>query len=145
MRRDGFASVSIGPYLQPGVLVTRPAQFSGDKTAMFVNVGGADARRLAVSVLDAATEQPLPGLASGKIDQQGVRVQVAFEGGASALAKAGGTPVRVKFYLPAGANDAQLFSFWLADDSCGASNGWVAAGGPGFNASRDLCGSCRCQ
>ena len=145
MRRDGFASVAVGPYLQPGVLVTRPVQFAAAKTAMFVNVGGADARRLTVSVIDIATEQPLVGLASGKIAAQGVRVQVTFEGGASALAKAGGKPVRVKFNLPTGADDAQLFSFWLADDECGASKGWVAAGGTGFNTSRDLCGNCRCQ
>ena len=46
--------------------------------------------------------------------------------------------LEVRFGSPA----ARLYSFWFANDKCGASHGWVAAGGVGFNASRDLVGSC---
>jgi hypothetical protein len=44
------------------------------------------------------------------------------------LAIATGKPVRFRFHL----KTARLFAFWVSKDKTGASNGFVAAGGPGL-------------
>jgi hypothetical protein len=97
-------------------------------------------------VRDASTNSPLAGLSASEFVQlppssaNGERIAVGWRGGSKALAAAQGKPVRLAVsFLKA---DARLYSFWVARDSCGASEGWVAAGGVGFNASRDLVGSC---
>jgi hypothetical protein len=48
-----------------------------------------------------------------------------------------GKPVKFRFYLTNG----KLYSFWISPNKYGASHGYVAAGGPGFNNSLDLEGS----
>ena len=44
--------------------------------------------------------------------------------------------MRLPFHL----RDAALYSFWVIPDRSGASNGYVAAGGPGFTAATDTVG-----
>ena len=48
-----------------------------------------------------------------------------------------GKPVKFRFYLTNG----QLYSFWVSPDLTGASDGYVAAGGPGFSTAMDTVGS----
>jgi hypothetical protein len=47
-----------------------------------------------------------------------------------------GRPVRFRFFLENGS----LYSFWVANSTSGASNGYIAAGGPGFRGPRDSIG-----
>ena len=157
MRRDGFASVAasistsgasmVTPAAQ---LISRPLQWSAasNKTTLFVNVGGADASNMKFSFVD-GNNQPLAGLAGGTIAAEGERVAVKFQT-AGAISAAAALPVRLRVVFPllpgGGGNDggggARLYAFWLASSQCGASNGWVAAGGPGLNATRDFNGNC---
>jgi hypothetical protein len=44
--------------------------------------------------------------------------------------------VRFRFFLTNG----KLYSFWVSNKESGASNGYVAAGGPGFNGLTDTMG-----
>jgi hypothetical protein len=48
-----------------------------------------------------------------------------------------GQSVQFKFYLTNG----ELYSFWVTPSAQGASNGCVAAGGPGFTGVTDTVGS----
>ncbi|HSW45481.1 MAG TPA: hypothetical protein VLM89_07915, partial [Phycisphaerae bacterium] len=45
-------------------------------------------------------------------------------------------PVRLRFHL----TNAKLYSFWASHEESGASDGYVAAGGPGFTEPRDTAG-----
>ena len=56
--------------------------------------------------------------------------------GADDLSSLSGKPVRFRFHLAGG----RLYSFWVSPDRCGASHGYVAAGGPGFTAHTDTAG-----
>jgi hypothetical protein len=51
----------------------------------------------------------------------------------SDLSQHAGQKLRFRFYLSRG----QLYSFWVSSDASGMSGGYVAAGGPGYNGSRD--------
>ena len=133
-------------------LVTHALRFSsaakGVQPILFLNADFADSTSLSLSVLDAATGTALPGLSEADCKgahgaagaTSGDRLAVSWTGGAKALSAAANKPVRlsVRFRKPV----ARLFSFWVARDACGASDGWVAAGGTSFNSSRDLYGSC---
>jgi hypothetical protein len=46
-------------------------------------------------------------------------------------------PVRLRFHLASG----ELYSFWASADANGASQGHVAAGGPGFTGATDTTGA----
>jgi len=145
LRRDGFASVAIprsAASRTTGVLTTRPVQFSGSH--FFVNADGTDS--MTVAIINAATLAPMAGLgvhdfegAAGPVSS-GDLVELRWAGGAAAVERAAGTPVRLQFRLADPAT--RIFSFWFAADACGASGGWVAAGGPGYNTSRDIVGKC---
>jgi hypothetical protein len=141
MRRDGFASLRQSSSAA-GLLVTRLIEFSPSKTVLFINADGADG--LTISVQD-ARGMPLPGLAAGDFrgtaETNGTRLAVRWAGGTDALRVVAGRPVR--FTVRFASRSAALYSFWVASDECGASQGWVAAGGRGFNASIDRHGSCR--
>jgi alpha-L-fucosidase len=50
-------------------------------------------------------------------------------------------PFRLQFVLEGG-YQTKLYSFWVADSTCGESGGFVAGGGSTFNSSRDTVGSC---
>src|SRR5690606_3151990 len=56
--------------------------------------------------------------------------------GGSDLTKLAGQAVQFRFHLTRG----KLYSFWVSDVESGASNGYVAAGGPGFVSNRDTVG-----
>ncbi|NLE60097.1 MAG: hypothetical protein GX616_17235 [Planctomycetes bacterium] len=132
LRRDGFASMDAKE--TSGTLTTRPLRFYGSH--LFVN---ADARggELRVEVLDRNGEV-YPALSRGlcmPITTNGTiqRVRWMEPVDLSALA---GKPVRFRFHLTRG----KLYSFWISYDESGASNGYVAAGGPGYTESRDTVG-----
>ena len=54
--------------------------------------------------------------------------------GVDELSSLANQPVRFRFHLKSG----QLFAFWVSPEETGASQGYVAAGGPGFRSNRDL-------
>ena len=121
MRRDGFYSMDAGS--TPRVLTTRPVKFSGKH--LFVNVKNPQGS-LQIQVLNpgngAVLATSLP-LTTDKTLQQ-----VAWGSGLTDLSALAGQPVQFQFTLTSG----ELYSFWVAASQTGASNGYVAAGGPGF-------------
>ena len=129
LRRDGFASMDAGE--AGGTLTTRPVRFTGKH--LFVNVddpkgelrveilnqsGQAVPRFTAENCIPVATDKTL----------QSVRWK-----GVEDLSSLANEPVRFRFYLKNG----KLYSFWVSQESSGASHGYVAAGGPGFSSNRD--------
>jgi hypothetical protein len=167
LRRDGFASISASSSSSSSsssaaasasssssssksdaagaTLVTRPLSFTRGRY-LFVNADRADL--IKVSVLDATTMVELPGL--GEADylgptggggaDSGDLIELNWKGGADSMSKAAGVRARLRFRFES--PEARLFSFWVAETECGASGGWVAAGGPGYNSSRDTAGRC---
>lgn len=133
LRRDGFASLEAEA--EPGVLVTRPVIFSG--RYLFVNAA-ASGGELRVEMLDKEGEtiRPYTEAACIPIGADSTRARVSWEA-AEDLAGLAGRPVRFKFHLRNGA----LYSFWVSQSESGASNGYVAAGGPGFTGPKDTVGS----
>jgi len=133
LRRDGFASMdAMG---RSGTLTTKPVQFSGSR--LFVNVDSL-AGDLRVEVLD-QQGRPLPGY--GKADSLPIRVDNTLQMGTGKshadLTGSAGKPIRFRFHL----REGSLYSFWVSADESGASNGYVAAGGPGIPGNRDTAGS----
>ncbi|HUR57456.1 MAG TPA: hypothetical protein VM029_07090 [Opitutaceae bacterium] len=132
LRRDGFASmVASGE----GTLTTRPVRFSGRQ--LFVNLAAASGG-LQVEVLDenGAAIPPFTRENSETLRGDSTLAPVTWKGGGNLSALAG-KPVRFRFHL----RDGSLFSFWVSADGAGASNGYVAAGGPGFTGPRDTRGA----
>ena len=129
LRRDGFVSLDAAG--GPGWLTTRPVTFSG--SALFVNLA-APGGELRAEVLDEAGRPLAPFTleACAPLAADGTRLRVRWAGdpGLAALA---GRPVRFRFRLAGGA----LYAFWVSADGRGHSNGYVAAGGPGFGGPRD--------
>jgi hypothetical protein len=124
LRRDGFASMEAGE--KPGELTTRLVKFRGKH--LFVNLIG----ELRVELLDEAGKL----LATSKTvsgDTTKQRIEWTDRADLSALS---GKPVRFRFHLTHG----QLFAFWVTPDPNGASNGYVAAGGPGYTGITDTAG-----
>ena len=118
LRRDGFASMD-----GPGELTTRLVKFQGRH--LFVNLNG-EAR---VEVLD---EKGKVLRSSLSISGDLTRFKVTWSD-ESDLSDLSGKPVKFRFHLTKGA----LYAFWVTPDANGASNGYVGAGGPGFNGVRD--------
>jgi hypothetical protein len=114
-----------------GTLTTRPVRFSGKH--LFVNVA-AGTGELRAEILDRdgrvigsfarANCEPI------RVDE--TKVAVRWRGAAD-LSTLAGEPVRFRFHLRNGA----LYAFWVSADARGASDGYVAAGGPGFTGPRD--------
>ncbi len=132
LRRDGFASMDAGK--KTGILDTRPISFKEGQN-LFVNVSNPEGK-LVVEVLDENWDV-IEGLSAG--DCHPVAVDSTIEKiswkNNKNLADLQGKPIRLRFYLTNG----QLYSFWISDDS-GASNGYVAAGGPGYTSNIDTVG-----
>jgi len=57
--------------------------------------------------------------------------------GASDLSPLKGQTVKFRFYL----RQSRLYAFWVSRETSGASDGYVAAGGPGFTGPTDTVGS----
>jgi hypothetical protein len=132
LRRDGFASMDAGP--DGGTLTTRPVTFHG--TRMFVNASVPDGR-LRVEILD-ETGQPIePFTLANSVPLTGdsTLAPIVWQGG-SDLAALRGKPVRFRFELAGGS----LYAFWVSLDESGRSDGFVAAGGPGYSGPTDTVG-----
>jgi len=130
LRRDGFASMAAGQ--GGGVLTTRPVRFTGEY--LFVNASPGKGE-LRAELLDSEGKVLAGfGAADGTpVTGDSVRTPITWQNGRT-LKSLAGRPVRIRFQLSAGA----LWSFWITDDPAGASRGYVAAGGPEFETSRDL-------
>lgn len=129
LRRDGFVSYSARK--ERGTLVTRPVSFTGEY--LFVNVNCPDGE-LKAEVLDAGNNV-IQGFSANDckaltVDSTIAQVRWKNKKDLSALKN---QPVRFKFYLA----DGELYSFWVSPDTEGASNGYNAAGGPGFGGGVD--------
>lgn len=124
LRRDGFASMDADE--SSGVLTTRPVVFKGGH--LFVNAD-VPKGRLTVEILDESGKIIAPfnradcRTISGDTTKREVRWDSAPD-----LSAVAGKPVRLRFHLANGA----LYAFWISKDERGASDGFVAAGGPGF-------------
>ena len=128
LRRDGFCSMDAVD--EEGVLTTRPVTFSGKR--LFVNAE-AEGGEIRVEVLDEAGNVLRPP--SRPVRTDSTLAPVTWKG-TEPLAKLAGTPVRFRFTL----QNARLYSFWVSPDESGASQGYVAAGGPGFTGTTDTVG-----
>jgi len=129
LRRDGFASMDAGD--EGGVLTTRTVTFEGKH--LFVNVAAAEGE-LRAEVLDADGQVIAPFSRDNcvAVSVNDTSRSVTWEG-AESLEALRGQPVQFRFYLENGS----LYAFWVSPSAAGQSNGYVAAGGPGFTGSRD--------
>jgi len=147
LRRDGFVSMdhpgaerrvervrSDFGSLPPGTLITRPVRFSGKH--LFVNLA-APAGELRVEILDVNGHTITPYSSAACVPVRGDRTcaRVTWNG-APDLATLANRPVRLRFTVTNGA----LYAFWISANPDGASNGYVAAGGPGFTGVTDTVG-----
>ncbi|HSU65653.1 MAG TPA: hypothetical protein VLJ39_02170, partial [Tepidisphaeraceae bacterium] len=124
LRRDGFASMHAeGP---GGDLLTRPVQFGG--RYLFVNADAPEGA-LTAEVQDENGQVIAPYSAAHCVPVGGDHCKLRIDwNGAADLSAVSGRTVRFRFHLKAG----KLYAFWVSPDPAGASNGYVAAGGPGF-------------
>ncbi len=130
LRRDGFASMNGGD--NTVVLLTRKLEFTGN--CLFVNAVVADGGMLGAEILD-DNDQLIEPFSLGNCVQfsgDSTRHHLSWRNspGLSLLA---GRHIKIKFSF----SKCKLFAFWIADDERGASRGYVAAGGPGFNKATD--------
>ena len=133
LRRDGFASLDAGE--KTGTLTTRPLRFQGQH--LFVNLDAPRGElRVEVLTLDGKPYGPFTAENCVPLSCDSTRQRVTWRG-AESLARASGKNVRLRFTLTGGS----LYAFWVTPDENGASHGYVAAGGPGFNGPRDDAGS----
>lgn len=132
LRRDGF--VSLGSDDIPGSLTTKKVTFNGKY--LFVNVDCPNGE-LKVEILDEHHRKlqgyTLEDCSFVKVDSTIQMIQWKQE---KDLARLRGEKIRFRFVLENG----ELYSFWVSPDKTGASYGYVGAGGPGFDGSRDLVG-----
>jgi hypothetical protein len=135
LRRDGFASLDNGPARpgEPAVegsLTTRPLRFTGQH--LFVNVE-AKTGELRVEVLD-ERGQTIPGFGRNDcVAVQADSTRQAVHWKTAELKSLAGKTVKLRFWL----KDGRLYSFWVAREAGGASQGYVAAGGPGIPGATD--------
>jgi len=130
LRRDGFASMDAVE--AEGVLTTRPLRFSGSR--LFVNLDAPDgALRVEVADEEGKAIEPFSKDLCNAVEGDRTRAAVTWRN-ATDLSALAGRAVRFRFHLRKGS----LYAFWVSPDASGASLGYVAAGGPGFTASRDL-------
>ena len=129
LRRDGF--VSFGANAEKGTLTTCPVEFSG--RCFFVNVDCPEGE-LRVEVLD-KEGNVLEGYSAAECRpvKADSTIQMVKWKGKKDLAALAGKPVRFRFHLTNG----ELYAFWVSRDESGASNGYNAAGGPGFTSGTD--------
>lgn len=132
MRRDGFASMNAGK--ETGTLVTRPLTFHGKQ--MFVNADMSEGR-LRAEILDGDGRPIAPFTLEncGPVTSDGTILPLHWKG-ADDLSSVAGKPVRIRFEVRYG----KFYSFWVSPDGTGRSDGYVAAGGPGFTGPTDTVG-----
>ncbi|MCK4343941.1 MAG: glycosyl hydrolase family 32 [Bacteroidales bacterium] len=132
LRRDGFASMSAKE--NGGTLTTRPVSFNGKY--FFVNIDCPQGE-LKVEILNENNSVIIPFSADNckPISADNTIQSVSWKNSKD-LSALVGKRVRFRFHLKNG----HLYSFWVSPDESGASYGYVAAGGPGFNGSKDELG-----
>jgi hypothetical protein len=130
LRRDGFASIDAGQ--DGGLLTTKLVTFDGRH--LFVNADTISGE-LRVEVLDRHGTVVAPYSADNCVPMSidGTRQMVMWEG-SDDLSTLRSTPLRFRFHLTNGS----LYSFWMSHERSGASNGFVAAGGPGLKGDMDM-------
>ena len=129
LRRDGFASMDAGA--AGGMLTTRPVVFNRG-TRLFVNADTAGAE-LRAEVLS-ADGHAVAGLTCDlcePVSEDTTLREVRWKGGKD-LGALRGQPVRFVFRLSGG----KLYAFWISDES-GASRGYLAGGGLGYDSLKD--------
>jgi hypothetical protein len=132
LRRDGFASMDAGP--DGGTLTTRPVAFNG--THLFVNAK-VPRGTLRAEVLNEGGQPIEPFTLANSIPFTGdSTLQPMAWNGVSDLAALRGKPVRFRFELA----DGSLFAFWVSRDATGRSDGYLGAGGPGYEGVVDTVG-----
>ena len=129
LRRDGFASMDAG--VKAENLCTRPVTFKGKH--LFVNVDAPEGE-LTVEIrdIDGRPIAPFTSASCLPVCADSTKYEIRWTG-ADDLSAVSNRPVRLCFNLKNG----KLYSFWISDDLSGKSNGYVAAGGPGFDGGRD--------
>ncbi len=132
IRRDGFASMEAGS--KGGTLTTRRVTFSGRH--LFVNADVPHGN-LRAEVLDERGRPIAPFTLANSIPFSGDSTlePISWKGG-SDLATLRGRPVRLRFEL----TDGSLYAFWVSRDITGRSDGYVGAGGPGYDGVIDTIG-----
>lgn len=107
-------------------MLTRPVRFSGRH--LFVNVD-APQGALRAEALDAAGAV-VPGFSAEDcvaVSGDTTKARISWKGKAD-LAELCGKDLRFRFVLEKGT----LYSFWVSRSPEGASNGYLAGGGPGY-------------
>ena len=132
LRRDGFASMDAGR--EACALTTRPVRFRGKH--LFVNLD-APKGALQAEVLDAGGDviEPFSRENCLAVSGDGTLLRVDWKN-VQDLAAVSESPVRFRFTL----RNGSLYSFWVSPDDSGASHGYIAAGGPGFEGMTDTVG-----
>lgn len=132
LRRDGFASMDAET--ERGFLTTRPVIFNGQY--LFVNADARDGElKVEVVKQEGAALSPFESENCQPLRSDSTCHRVSWKG-ADNLAHLQGRPVSFRFH----ATNTKLFSFWISPNTSGASNGYVAAGGPGFTGPIDTVG-----
>jgi hypothetical protein len=133
LRRDGFASMDAGT--ESCFLRTQAVVSNGSH--LFVNANVRDGE-LRVDVLG-PDNKVLPSFERENcrpLRSDGTCQRVSWKR-ADDLSHLQGRPISFRFH---GIN-TQLYSFWVSPNKSGASNGYVAAGGPGFSGPTDTVGA----
>jgi hypothetical protein len=132
LRRDGFASMDASD--KPGTLTTRPLAFNGRN--LFVNVNNPSGE-LRVEILGENGEpiSPFTKENSIVIRADSTLHEVAWNN-TKDLESVRGKAVRLRFHLTNG----HLYSFWVSDDSRGASKGYLGGGGSSYGGIIDHAG-----
>ncbi|WP_459554328.1 glycosyl hydrolase family 32 [Lacunimicrobium album] len=132
LRRDGFASLDAVE--ATGTLTTRPVTFEGKH--LFVNVSAPNGK-LRVAAVDEEGQEIAPFTFENCQEVSGdTTLQAVTWKGATDLTSLHGKPVQFRFELTNGS----LYSFWISPDKTGRSEGYVAAGGPGYPGTIDTVG-----
>lgn len=132
LRRDGFASM-FGPK-RGGALTTRLVTFQGKH--LFVNVDCPNGN-LKAEVLDEYGKRIEPfSIENCKAVNSDSTIHSVLWKGNKDLSALVGKKVRFRFTLENG----HFYSFWVSPEKSGASYGYNAAGGPGFNGGKDEVG-----
>jgi hypothetical protein len=132
LRRDGFASMDAAQ--DEGTLTTRLVRFQGGYVFVNVDAGKGELR---VEILDEKGEviEPFSRARCVPIREDKTLQRVTWTKEAD-ITRLAGKRVRVRFHLTAG----RLYAFWVSPAKSGASQGYVAAGGPTFTGPIDTVG-----
>ncbi|GAA0473322.1 hypothetical protein [Alkalibacterium indicireducens] len=129
LRRDGFAYMT--DVENSGNLLTNTIEFSGNH--LFVNTNCLKGK-LYAEILD-ENYNVIDGFSADESiaikNQDNTKTQLTWQ--IESIGKLKNRPVKIRFYL----ENAELYSFWVAKESDGKSNGFLGAGGPGFTEGRD--------